>query len=313
LGAQLKAPTAAEQAVRQQYYTDMDAAKQAGAKAAGVSVEEWDRRNAEWGSIKGDKAKEAAFLKKYPTQQAGWDASGKVKDASSAIQQLAPPGPKSEGALRAEKYDANRAQAVTKFSEKSVALAETYNAMPKAQRTAWIKANSQLYTNVVKPINQMLFAGLGTSTPSKTGGTTQTGYYRMYPSGVKETSGRRSGGGGGYGGGGYAPAPVAGGGAPSWHSLNLTTFNASLAALRSQQPGLDKTIGSLFGSSVLTALLHFLSLSDAERRKWLSDPANAGLVASINNFMTWFNSLGAAPVAATPPTAAMGVNASVGV
>ena len=71
LGAQLKAPTAEDQALKQQYYTDMDAAAEAGAKAAGVSVEEWDRRNAEWGTVKGDKAKEAAFLKKHPKHESG--------------------------------------------------------------------------------------------------------------------------------------------------------------------------------------------------------------------------------------------------
>ena len=122
----------------------------AGAEAAGVTVDEWNRLNTEYGTVKNDPTKKAAWLKAHPNMSAGWEASGKVKDASAAIQQLAPTEP--------NWYDTGRATAVSKYGEKTVALAESYNNMTKAQRSAWIKANPAKYAQV-KAVNGLLFAG----------------------------------------------------------------------------------------------------------------------------------------------------------
>ena len=80
--------------------------------------------------------------------KAGWAASGKIKDASAAIQQLAP----------TEKtwYDTGRAAAVTKYSEAQVAQAEAFNDMTDAQQSAWINANPGKYTTI-KAINKLIF------------------------------------------------------------------------------------------------------------------------------------------------------------
>ena len=89
--------------------------------------------------------------------------------------------------------------------------------------------------------------------------------------------------------------------APTWQSLSLVTFNTDLANVKAKVPGFDAAIGALFGSAVLSSLLAYLSMSDADRAKWLADPANAAAVAALNRFMAWF---------AAQQQAAMGVNSS---
>ena len=127
----------------------------------------------------------------------------------------------------------------------------------------------------------------------------------MYPSGFKVKPGKRSYGYGGGGGGGYGPpAPPSVPGAPTaptWQRLTLTGFNSTLARVKAKLPDLDATIGLLFGSSVLSALLAFLALSDADRAAWLADPANAAMIAAFNRFMAWFAAQEQAAQAATPP------------
>ena len=70
--------------------------------------------------------------------------------------------------------------------------------------------------------------------------------------------------------------------------MSLITFNSDLVNVKSKIPGFDAAVGTLFGSAVLSSLLTYLSLSSAERARWLADPANAAMVAQLNRFMAWF-------------------------
>lgn len=100
--------------------------------------------------------------------------------------------------------------------------------------------------------------------------------------------------------------------------MSLVTFNSDLANVKSKVPGFDAAVGTLFGSAVLSSLLAYLSMSDADRKKWLADPANAAMIAALNRFMAWFAAQQQAAQQATqpltpapapiPPSLPLGVN-----
>lgn len=75
--------------------------------------------------------------------------------------------------------------------------------------------------------------------------------------------------------------------------MKLTDFNTALAALRAKNPQLDAVIGKLFGADVLSDLLAYLALSDADRKLWLADPANRDIIAALTKFFAWFAELNA--------------------
>jgi hypothetical protein len=109
------------------------------------------------------------------------------------------------------------------------------------------------------------------------------------------SSGGGSSGGGSSGGGTGTfvspPAPVTT--APPWQAMTLTGFNTALAELRTKNPQLDAVIGKLFGGDVLSDLLAYLALSDADRKLWLADPNNRDLIAALTKFFAWFAELNA--------------------
>jgi hypothetical protein len=117
---------------------------------------------------------------------------------------------------------------------------------------------------------------------------------RSYSSGGGGSGSSGGGGGGGSAGGGSgtfpSPTPPVTT-APPWQAMKLTDFNTALAALRTKNPQLDAVIGKLFGADVLSDLLAYLALSDADRKLWLADPQNRDLVAALTKFFAWFAEL----------------------
>jgi hypothetical protein len=95
--------------------------------------------------------------------------------------------------------------------------------------------------------------------------------------------------------------------------MGLVDFNGRLAAVRNANPNFDRLMAQQWGGALIGSLLQFLALSDADRKKWLADPANAALVAQLGQFMAWFESVaaGGSGTTSTTPTPPGGVPATV--